>query len=174
MWSRGFWNTCLRGDVVKGHDLFGKAVLQVVRGGRGMSGNPSSEADKEDGFPRPLYFLVLLLRWGWWNRWQLIKRISESLLFSAGHSHGVLCCRFLGDPGWHIRLVPAIWSHLIWLKFWDFTYHEMVVSRFFGLLTIKKFCALNSLNGIDIFQLIHLCFLCLLTNVTFVRVWLGL
>lgn len=32
---------------------FGKAVLQAARGGRAMSGNPSSEADKEDGFHVP-------------------------------------------------------------------------------------------------------------------------
>lgn len=72
---------------------FGKAVLQAARGGRAMSGNPSSEADKEDGFPCPWCFLVLLLRWGWRNRCRLIERFSESLLSSRKlRATAVVCC----------------------------------------------------------------------------------
>lgn len=106
---------------------FGTAVLQVTRGGRGMSGNPSSEADKEDGFSCPWYFLVLLLRWGWWNRCQLIKRFSETLLFSGKlQATAMVCC---AADSWGLQAGISGWSQ---------PFDHILSSRSFGISLIMR------------------------------------
>lgn len=96
----------------------------------------------------------------------LIKRFLKSLLFvseAPSHNDGVWCCMFWElQADWLSSLPPCIVSHL--LKLLDSTYREVSGSHFCGLLTTKKFGAMNSSSSINTFLLIHGYFPCILTN----------